>query len=95
MIEDVPNPMKGTLNMMAGFVGVLIAGLSAAFFLRPRRRSAIFGSKSNDSHHLHTQQVDQENFLLGKSDGYGDDNDAFKYEKDDYKHHLYQDNNKY
>lgn len=61
ILEDTTNPMKGTLNMMAGVVGALIMGLLLAFFLRPHRRAAMFGSKSNYDAQLHTQLVDQEN----------------------------------
>jgi hypothetical protein len=64
ILEDTTNPSKGTLNMMAGVVGAMILGLSVAFFLRPHRRSAIFGPKSNEDMQLQTQLVDQENALL-------------------------------
>lgn len=84
IVDNTTNPAKGTLNMMAGVVGVLIAGLSAAFFLRPRRRAAMFGSKSNDDSQFNTQVVDQENFLLT------DEKEAYKYRDE-----VYYDDNKY
>ncbi|KAL3805688.1 hypothetical protein HJC23_005932 [Cyclotella cryptica] len=70
VLEDTTNQMKGTLNMMAGVVGVLIAILAAAFILRPHRRAAIFGSKSNEGTYLHTQDVDQESYLLDEKRAY-------------------------
>ena len=70
VLEDTTNHMKGTLNMMAGVVGALIAILSTAFFLRPHRRAAIFGSKSNEGTYLHTQEVDQESFLWDEKGAY-------------------------
>ena len=45
ILEDNTKPIIGTLNMMAGVVGSMILALSAAFFLRPHRRSIIFGYK--------------------------------------------------
>ena len=79
ILEDTTNPMKGTLNMMAGVVGAMILALSTAFFLRPHRRSIIFGSKSSeDAHLLQTQLVDREN--------------AFHDEKAGYRDNQYQDN---
>lgn len=75
VIKDTRNPMKGTLNMMAGVVGAMILVLSAAFFLRPHRRAVIFGSKSNRDAQLHTQLVHQDLFYdekQGYSDQYGE-----------------------
>jgi hypothetical protein len=78
ILEDTTNPMKGTLNMMAGVVGAMILALSAAFFLRPHRRSVIFGPKSSEDALLQTQLVDQENAMYDEKVGYRD--------------HQYQDN---
>ena len=52
--EDSSN--KAVLNMMAMGVGAMIAMLSLAFFLRPRRRAAMFGKKPKESH-MFTQRV--------------------------------------
>lgn len=70
VLEDTTNHMKGTLNMMAVVVGSLIAILSAAFFLRPHRRAALFGSKSKEGTYLQTQEVDQESFLWDEKGAY-------------------------
>lgn len=76
IIKDTRNPMQGTLNMMVGVVGSMILVLSAAFFLRPHRRAAIFRSKSNNQDaQLHTQLVHPDLFhdeKQGYRDQYGD-----------------------
>jgi hypothetical protein len=72
ILEDTTNPRKGTLNMMAGVVGALIMGLAAAFFLRPHRRAAMFGSKQNYDAQLHTQLVDREQGFVDEKVVYRD-----------------------
>lgn len=80
ILEDTTNPMKETLNMMAGVVGAMIMLLTVAFFLRPHRRSAIFG-KSNEDVQLHTQLVDQEN-------GFADDKADYRDQYQDNAYHY-------
>lgn len=58
--QESNNGLKNILDYAAFGIGGLIFVLTSAFFLRPRRFKAMFGSKSSDDYHLHTQPVDVE-----------------------------------
>jgi len=77
--KETDDSIKGVLNIAAIIVGALISILSAAFFLRPHRRSVIFGTKP-DERLMYTQQVDEgdASFMQGDSAHRGSFRGSFK-----------------
>jgi len=57
--QEGDNGLKNILNYAAFGIGGLIFVLTSAFFLRPRRVKAMFGSRSSDDY-MNTQPVDVE-----------------------------------
>ena len=63
VLNDSTNPLKGYLNMMAYGVAGMIVILLASFFLRSRRRAAIFGTKAEERVSLKKGAYHDEDFF--------------------------------
>ncbi len=82
--KEEDDSLKDVLNIAAIVVGILISMLFAAFFLRPHRRSVIFGTKPDERQVMYTQQIDDgdENFMQNDSAHRRSFRDSFRKNRD-------------